>query len=718
MLLLVVEVVYGKGRSLLQQAQCMHPHQSSEADESSTGVQNESAPRWANTRLTKGPSEAAPEAPVSDLSPESSTALPAAGAASERGEVCEAWRKQPATGSESVDPPARANDFRKPKGYARREPEDCPKWLDFRAGNPEIPLDTVTGRIHLLADRQSARRVQEPQLESSAPAASTTAAVRKPTESSLGDHIARSILEHKQSTLNEDEDQTKRAEVEVGTPKTLAEASSDSVKGSHATGEVPAAHWKSSPSSLTCSDFARRHAKASMIFDQTTLLCMLGVPGYLSTADLAQFVAPFRSRIRRMRIVWDLSYSNSYAVLLRFLSPDDAVLFLMEYDGRAFSEALASERCRVLPVERVVYRCTSKQSSRLVASLALPSEQDGDEIVEYDESTSSDANIGHLEEWPTCPVCLDRLDLESILMGLCNHALHTACLARWGDPSCPVCRFVSETLNPQKTSCQVCNAQTQLWICLVCGHVGCGRYVQHHALAHFRDTNHVFAMELQSGRVWDYGSDSYVHRVLLNEVDGKHAVLEMRASTGSRAVAASGVPYHSDGGANAPASSSQRSAPEIDEERTQLFAATIASKVDSLSQEYEMLLLSQLESQRLWYEAKATELERAWSKRVQELEQRLERISKPKCSRDAATGDGAGNEFDAKLLRELNERLLRDAAAWREQVERLKRERDELAEQVNDLLQHIEASAKLSARGNNSTSIRLEALRNRRITKP
>ena len=43
-----------------------------------------------------------------------------------------------------------------------------------------------------------------------------------------------------------------------------------------------------------------------------------------------------------------------------------------------------------------------------------------------------------------------------------------------------------------------------LWICLICGHVGCGRYVDAHAYSHFEDTQHTYSLQLGNQRVWDY----------------------------------------------------------------------------------------------------------------------------------------------------------------------------------------------------------------------
>ena len=34
--------------------------------------------------------------------------------------------------------------------------------------------------------------------------------------------------------------------------------------------------------------------------------------------------------------------------------------------------------------------------------------------------------------------------------------------------------------------CSECGSVESLWICLICGYVGCGRYVQGHAYTHFQ----------------------------------------------------------------------------------------------------------------------------------------------------------------------------------------------------------------------------------------
>lgn len=58
-----------------------------------------------------------------------------------------------------------------------------------------------------------------------------------------------------------------------------------------------------------------------------------------------------------------------------------------------------------------------------------------------------------------------------------------------------MCRCVqSPELSSEGTECAGCAPGTSppaadsLWICLVCGHVGCGRYQGGHAARHYKDT--------------------------------------------------------------------------------------------------------------------------------------------------------------------------------------------------------------------------------------
>ena len=57
---------------------------------------------------------------------------------------------------------------------------------------------------------------------------------------------------------------------------------------------------------------------------------------------------------------------------------------------------------------------------------------------------------------------------------------------------------------------------------MICGFVGCGRYVGGHSHAHFLETEHSYTMELGQNRVWDYVGDNFVHRLVQTDsADGK-----------------------------------------------------------------------------------------------------------------------------------------------------------------------------------------------------
>jgi len=89
------------------------------------------------------------------------------------------------------------------------------------------------------------------------------------------------------------------------------------------------------------------------------------------------------------------------------------------------------------------------------------------------------------------------------------------CLAECKEAACPVCRYTQQPLG-MDCKCSRCDASlaSQLWMCLVCGSVSCGRDVRQHALAHFKETQHAYAINLENKRVWDYASDNFAHRLI------------------------------------------------------------------------------------------------------------------------------------------------------------------------------------------------------------
>jgi BRCA1-associated protein len=191
-----------------------------------------------------------------------------------------------------------------------------------------------------------------------------------------------------------------------------------------------------------------------------------------------------------------------------------------------------------------------------------------------------------LVELPTCPVCLERMDdTTGLLTILCQHVFHCACLTKWRGSGCPVCRHTQP--QPSLTQpfgisasdlCRVCDCSEDLWICLICGHVGCGRYKGGHAKEHWKETAHNYALEIETQHVWDYAGDLWVHRLIQTKGDGKLVELPSNSR-----------PSNGFGG-----SREDREGDEVE--------MVPRVKLENIGMEYTSLLTSQLESQRAYYE--------------------------------------------------------------------------------------------------------------------
>ena len=256
----------------------------------------------------------------------------------------------------------------------------------------------------------------------------------------------------------------------------------------------------------------------------------------------------------------------------------------------------------------------------------------------------------------------------------------------------------------QDVECQNCHIEANLWQCLVCGHIGCGRYEAKHAHAHFEQSGHSFAMDMDSKRVWDYSGDGYVHRIIQsspNDYGGKVAQSDnTTAMTTDAALTLAG-----DLGEGA------------DDEIER-------AKMEGLSLEYTHLLTSQLESQRVYFEE---QVERAVDKAatatakansatlaaqnagealrlVQEKHESLVTNTIPSLQQDKERLErrsGRLEETARKLQHEyaderaMNARLMERIDFLGKEVETLKATRADLEEQNRDLSFFISGQEKL-----------------------
>lgn len=289
-------------------------------------------------------------------------------------------------------------------------------------------------------------------------------------------------------------------------------------------------------------------------------LCLLGIPTSVTCHDLLTFTAPCHPDISHIRVLRE-SIPNQYMALLTFRNHKSAEEFYFNFNEVPFSSLEPESICRIVWVSKVEW-----------AHDGLPPP-------------------GHTE-LPICPVCLERMDesVDGVLTILCNHAFHASCLEQWSDSICPVCRYVQSPETVENSECEECGTASSpdaLWICLICGHIGCGRYQGGHAASHYRESGHCYALQLGSLRVWDYKGDNFVHRLLQNKGDGK-------------LVPSEGLPSEA--------------------EDTQ-------EKVDSVQLEFTYLLTSQLEEQRLYFEDKLALVENQLSNETKNLRANIANLS-------------------------------------------------------------------------------------------
>lgn len=187
-----------------------------------------------------------------------------------------------------------------------------------------------------------------------------------------------------------------------------------------------------------------------------------------------------------------------------------------------------------------------------------------------------------------------------------------------------------------------------MWICLICGNIGCGRYGRAHAQSHYQVTTHLYALELETQRVWDYAGDGYVHRLIQNKADGKLVELPSASASIDTAPREGGLgPSQAD--------------------------ALSAEKIEAIGIEYSYLLTSQLDSQRAYYEEQKEELEN----QINELKSIIERMN-------------SDRELAKEREREKEERWRAEITEQIAELEKGKTRAEQKADRMTDLAKKLE----------------------------
>lgn len=354
--------------------------------------------------------------------------------------------------------------------------------------------------------------------------------------------------------------------------------------------------------------------------EECTTLCILAVPSWMMPSDLLGFVGDqAREDVSHFRLI-RTGRANKYMVLMKFRSAKKAREWQKSYNGRLFSSA-EPENCHVVFIKGVEFMSPDSEDTDKSEPKSFPENNQHDPFTpaaaQYSASRATEKNLTskplappppNLLELPTCPVCLERMDeTTGLLTILCQHVFHCACLEKWRFPGsgCPVCRYTQSPSytfpyprpsshahdggeDEQEPMCSLCatNDGVNLWICLICGNIGCGRYDSAHAYAHYEATSHCYAMDISTQHVWDYAGDGYVHRLIQSKPDFSSQHKQSGSNGTSGLIDVSGTkPRH-----------------ENEAYRTEGEDMVPREKMESMANEYTYLLTSQLEGQRRYFE--------------------------------------------------------------------------------------------------------------------
>lgn len=358
---------------------------------------------------------------------------------------------------------------------------------------------------------------------------------------------------------------------------------------------------------------------------RTRALLLVAVPAEVSLKELLQFFGDSVAAVENVRVFYwgtgaceekesDALSGDFYAVVLLCCTQSDADAFYQEQHGRILrgttqAPALGGSASAVSGGYPQV-TATSGGSSADPATSASGGPccyllfLEGIAYRELHKGTTDQGRCDEMApmevpqaavELPMCPFCLERLDFS--VTGMVTHNAGWLSSMAWDEvphsDCCRACAMIDRAgriiagmdnhelgENPAVVTCQRCERNEELWVCLVCGYLGCGRYASGHAKDHAREQQHGFCLDLLSGRIWDYAGDVFVHRRLV----------QMAAASGRFEVAL-------------PAPAEETTAGR-GPDKVQMGAAQ-----DYLAMELDAVLASQLDYQRTLYEAKLQSLE-------------------------------------------------------------------------------------------------------------
>ena len=175
-------------------------------------------------------------------------------------------------------------------------------------------------------------------------------------------------------------------------------------------------HLTQAPQSISERDYGQALPDANL---RRATVALVGVPSRFVPTDVVELLAPFRNSVREIRI-------------FRHAEPPRLPPSLCIVTIACSSKQNATE------IYARLHGTTHREEHKLAMAFV--------QQVEW-QSRPAPPPDG------LCVVCLDRLDVSYhvVLTTACDHSFHAACLGRWSDAPCPVCRYLHASLASQAT---------------------------------------------------------------------------------------------------------------------------------------------------------------------------------------------------------------------------------------------------------------------------
>ena len=313
------------------------------------------------------------------------------------------------------------------------------------------------------------------------------------------------------------------------------------------------------------------------------------------------------------------------------------------------------------------------------------------EITDYGEKKVKGSKI-------TKPDPFYLTDINGKIHILCGHAFHLKCFSKLPDDKCPLCRYNISPINV--STCEFCGSEKDLWMCLICGNISCGEEFgnQNHRAVHFKESGHVYTQGLGENRkvIFDFVKHSDVQGIIQN------SVVEKRSGKVGNMINPQFPPSNSD--------------PE--------FPKSTKEKTEYIMSEYNSIISSQLESQRVYFlnefkkrveknRQEARDLDAQIKEKKEEFERVEERFREEERKKDGIFGElkvrnsekkAAESELkrsedeystlvEAKKMREKAEKMRGREIEC--EIERVDSETKELIEQIKEVKLHIKTKDKI-----------------------